>query len=128
MNPFELCEDCPHPTIEEFVTIHHLVQPQPKERPWFPVPQSRIGRFLFCFVAQMISFFIIASNFRALAKGFYIWTAITDGGCVLQGTILTKLMIENVKMRDGWSLTGFTLGGMCGSLLSIFVTTHIWGS
>jgi len=59
----------------------------------------------------LISFFIIASNFRALAKGLYVWTAVTDGLCVLQGMVMAKLMIEDAKMRDGWSISGFTLGG-----------------
>jgi|SRR5208282_1710649 len=127
IDPFSICSQCPHPTIEEFVTAHQLVQPQLKEKPWCPTPQSRLGRFLFCFVAELFSFFIIASNFRALARGLYVWTAVTDGLCVLQGMIMTKLMIEDAKMRDWWSITGFTLGGMCGSVLSIFVTKHLWG-
>src|SRR5208337_4413498 len=93
IDPFSICSQCPHPTIEEFVTAHQLVQPQLKEKPWCPTPQSRLGRFLFCFVAELFSFFIIASNFRALARGLYVWTAVTDGLCVLQGMIMTKLMI-----------------------------------
>lgn len=129
IDPFEICPTCPHPTIEEFCDVHKLVQPpKPKEEPWFTPPQSRLGRFVFCFVAELISFFVIASNFRALAKGLYVWTAITDGLCVLQGMIMTKLMIEDAKMRDGWSIMGFTLGGMCGSVLSILVTKTLWGS
>jgi len=125
MNPFEICPSCPHPTIEEFCTVHALVQP--KEPPFLKPPQSCLGRFLFCFIAELISFFVIASNFRALAKGLYVWTALTDGLCVLQGMIMTKLMIEDEKMRDWWSISGFTLGGMCGSVLSIFVTKTLWG-
>ena len=106
-----------------------MLQPNNLIEPKKPfAPRNKLGRFFFCFIAELISFFIIASNFRALARGLYIWTAITDGLCVLQGMIMTKLMIEDEKMRDWWSITGFTLGGMCGSVLSIFVTKHLWGS
>jgi len=107
MNPFEMCEHCPHPTVEEFCTFHHLVEllgePKPKEEPWLKPPKTGLGRFAFCLIAELISFFVIASNFRALARGLYVWTGVTDGLCVLQSMLMTKLMIENVKMRDWWS-------------------------
>ncbi len=92
------------------------------------VPQSSFGRFVFCYLSELISFFIIATNFRALAKGFILWTVATDGLIVLQNTIISKLMIENEKTRDGISIVAFTLGGMGGSALSIVLTKYIWGS
>jgi hypothetical protein len=92
------------------------------------VPQSTLGRMAFCFSSELISFFIVATNFRALAKGFIIWTVITDGLIVLQNTIIGKIYIEKEEMRDGASTLAFTLGGMCGSALSIVLTRYIWGS
>jgi hypothetical protein len=91
------------------------------------VPESKLGCFVFCFASQLLSFFIIASNFRFLAKGLYIATAVTDGLIVLLSSVMAKLMIENVKTRDGLAILGYTIGGMCGSLLSIYVTKHFFG-
>jgi hypothetical protein len=92
------------------------------------VPHNSVGRFLFCAISELISFFIIATNFRALAKGFILWTVVTDGLIVLQSTIINKLMIENEKTRDGLSIMAFTLGGMGGSALCIVLTRYLWGS
>jgi hypothetical protein len=91
-------------------------------------PQNHVGLFAFCFASELISFFIVATNFRALAKGFIAWTVITDGLIVLQNTIIGKIFIEHEKMRDGVSTLAFTMGGMCGSALSIVLTRYIWGS
>ena len=91
-------------------------------------PQNRVGLFAFCFASELISFFIVATNFRALAKGLIAWTVVTDGLIVLQNTVIGKIFIEHEKMRDGVSTLAFTMGGMCGSALSIVLTRYIWGS
>ena len=91
-------------------------------------PQNRVALFAFCFASELTSFFIVATNFRALAKGYIGWTVVTDGLIVLQNTIIGKIFIEHEKMRDGVSTLAFTLGGMCGSALSILLTRFIWGS
>ena len=92
------------------------------------VPQSILGRCAFCFSSELLSFFIVATNFRALAKGYIGWTVVTDGLIVLQSTIVSKIFIENEETRNGLSTLCFTLGGMCGSALSILMTKYIWGS
>lgn len=76
----------------------------------------------------MLSFFVVCANFRALAIGLYIWTAATDMLIVLQNMIMAKIFIEDEKARDAWSIAGATIGGACGSLLSIWVTKHLFGS
>ena len=91
-------------------------------------PQNSVGLFAFCFASELLSFFIIATNFRALAKGIILWTVITDGLIVLQSTIISKIFIENEKTRSGLNTLAFTLGGMGGSALSILLTRYIWGS
>jgi len=92
------------------------------------VPQNPFGRFMFCFISQLLSFFIIATNFRALAKGYLFWTVGTDGLIVFQSTVTSKIFIEDEKTRDGLSIMAFTLGGMGGSALCILLTRYIWGS
>jgi hypothetical protein len=92
------------------------------------VPNNGWLRFALFFAAELVSFFCISSNFRALAKGLYVWTAITDMALVFQGIIITKMMIEDARSRDIISIIAFTLGGACGSLMSIWVTNHFWGA
>jgi hypothetical protein len=92
------------------------------------LPHSTLGRMVFCFSSELISFFVIATNFRALAKGYILWTVVTDGVIVMQNTLISKIFIENEKARDGLSTLSFTLGGMAGSALSIVLTRYIWGS
>ena len=116
------------PSVREFFA--QLQIPQFLDRMLTKVkpPQNRLGLFAFCFASELISFFIVATNFRALAKGFIGWTVVTDGLIVLQNTIIGKIFIEHDKMRDGTSTLAFTIGGMCGSALSILLTRYIWGS
>jgi hypothetical protein len=92
------------------------------------LPHSFVGRMTFCFLSELISFFVIATNFRALARGYILWTVVTDGVIVMQNLLVSKIFIENEKARDGLSVLAFTLGGMAGSALSIILTKHIWGS
>jgi hypothetical protein len=91
------------------------------------IPENKIVRALLFFTIQLVSFFVLACNFRALAKGLYFWTALTDTVIVVQNMIVAKLMIENEKMRDWLAITAFSVGGACGSLLSIFVTKRVFG-
>lgn len=96
-----------------------------RKKSW--LPKNPALRFLFFFGSELFSFFFIASNFRALAQGLYFWTALTDMTLVFQGMIITKLMIDDQKARDWLAIIAFTLGGACGSLLSIYVTKHLFG-
>jgi hypothetical protein len=116
------------PPIQEFFRKIALPQRLDDLIARVKVPQNPIWRFIFCLLSELISFFIIATNFRALAKGYLFWTIGTDGLIVLQNTIISKLFNENEKMRDGLSIASFTLGGMMGSALSIILTKSLWGS
>jgi hypothetical protein len=90
-------------------------------------PQNKYYRFLFFFFEMMLSFFVVTANIRALAIGLYVWTAVTDTMIVFQNMIIGKLIIEDEKARDYWSIAGSTLGGACGSCLSIWATKHFFG-
>lgn len=89
------------------------------------VPKSKLGQFCLFFVAEFISFFIIVANTRAYTKGSYTWTAITDGMFTSQAFIMTKIMVDDSNARSWWAGAGYTVGGTCGSLLAIFVTSHL---
>lgn len=92
------------------------------------LPKDIALRCLICFSSQLFSFFLITANFRAIAQGLYFWTAVTDVMIVIQGLIITKLLIEDENARDKWSIAAFSIGGACGSLLSIWVTKHLFGA
>src|SRR5438105_3150365 len=83
-------------------------------------------RFAFFLASQMLSFFVICANFRALAQGLYFWTAFTDAMIVFQNMMIAKLFIENENARDKWCIAGATIGGVLGSILSIYVTKHVF--
>jgi hypothetical protein len=92
------------------------------------VPQSKVGQFVFAFVVEFISFFIIVANTRALAQGSYLWTGVTDFGFGIQAFAIGKLMIDNKECRTWAFGLGSTAGGTCGSLFSIFITKHLYGA
>jgi hypothetical protein len=47
---------------------------KPEKPPWSPVPESKAGKAAF-FFSQLVSYFLLAANFRAIAKGYYLYTA-----------------------------------------------------
>jgi hypothetical protein len=116
------------PSVKDFFSNLQIPEFLDRAITSIKVPESTVGRCVFCFSSELLSFFIVATNFRALAKGYIGWTVITDGLIVLQSTIVSKIFIENEKTRNGLSTLSFTLGGMCGSALSILMTRFIWGS
>jgi hypothetical protein len=93
----------------------------------FKTPENSYLRFLFCFVIEVIAFFLVCANFRAIALGLYFWTAVTDMIIVFNGMLVTKMLFDDEKSRDWVSIAGYTLGGATGSVLSIWVTKHIFG-
>jgi hypothetical protein len=93
----------------------------------FKTPENSYLRFLFCFVIEVIAFFLVCANFRAIALGLYFWTAVTDMVIVFNGMLVTKMLFDDEKSRDWVSIAGYTLGGATGSVLSIWVTKHIFG-
>lgn len=89
-------------------------------------PSTRLGQFSLLFVAEFFSFFIIVANTRAFTHDSYLWTAITDTLFSLQSFAMAKLMMDDARARTWAAGLGATLGGTCGSLLSIFVTKRFY--
>lgn len=89
-------------------------------------PKSKPMRFLFFAGTQFLAYFIFVANTRAFTKGLYGWTALTDGWLAMQGFLMIRIISKGED--DGvWELAGTVFGGVCGSLLSIFVTKHLYG-
>jgi hypothetical protein len=93
----------------------------------FKIPVNPYYRFIFCFILEVITFFILCANFRAVALGLYFWTAVTDMIIVFNGMLVTKMLFDDEKSRDWVSIAGYTLGGATGSVISIYVTKHLFG-
>jgi hypothetical protein len=93
----------------------------------FKIPHNPYYRFVFCFFIELIAFFLICANFRAVAQGLYFWTAFTDMIIVFNGMLVTKMLFDDEKSRDWVSIFGYTFGGATGSVISIYVTKHLFG-
>ena len=93
----------------------------------FRVPTSAVGQFFFFGISEAVCFAVLVANTRAVAQGSYFWTAITDAGFGLQSFIVFKLAVDDKNGRTWAAGLGTTVGGVCGSLVSIFVTKHLYG-
>jgi hypothetical protein len=89
-------------------------------------PKTTLGICVVLFLTELISFFILCANTRAEAAGNYTWTALTNLVFDVVNFAIFKWMAEDAKSRT-WS-AGFSgsLGGMLGSMFSIYVTAHLF--
>lgn len=92
------------------------------------IPRSSCGQFVFFAVQTALSYFVICANFRAIALGYYAATAVTDGLLTFLNAVVAKLAIEDANGRTWAAIAGSTVGGMAGSLASIWVTKHLFGA
>lgn len=92
------------------------------------LPENKLSRFAILFGTECLAFFIICTNMRAVSQGLYFWTAITDMWLVAQSMIITKLMFDDEKARDWFSIVAYSTGGACGSIISIWMTKHVFGA
>lgn len=90
------------------------------------MPKSKLGQFSLFAGTQMLSYFLFVANGRAYTQGNYTWTAITDSLYAAQSFFLIRRMVTE-EANNVWSFAGYVVGGVAGSLLSILVTTHIYG-
>lgn len=86
------------------------------------------GQFVLFFFWELATFFLLAFNFRVLAKGSYFWTILSDGILSANGMLGIKAIAEDERARTKAAIIGNTLGGMCGSAAGIFVTKRLLGS
>ena len=91
------------------------------------VPKTKLGQFSFFFTAEMLCFFVIVANMRAVALANYLGAAVTDLLFGLQAWGMMKLTVEHKEARSFAGGIGTTLGGICGTLLSIWFTKHLFG-
>ena len=63
------------------------------------LPTTKLGQFTFFFIAEMVCFFIIFANMRAVALANYLGAAATDLLFGLQAWGMMKLTVENKEAR-----------------------------
>lgn len=85
---------------------------------------KRMREFAFFFFAQALSYAVITWNFRATAQARYAHMFISDMGCAFLGFTLIKKVAET---KSRVAMTGYVLGGACGSLLSAWVSKAVFG-
>lgn len=95
---------------------------------WMKVPTDPLGQFVFFAAAEFVSFFVISSNFRAIAIGNYFWAGTTDFMTLVQNFAIGKLMMDDERMRTWYVGLGAAVGGTLGTLVSIYVTKRIYGA
>jgi hypothetical protein len=72
---------------------------------------------------QLVSYCIITVNFRAVAAGHYVWTAVTD--LVYAGLAFFIIQrVSHVSTTDAW--VGYTLGGVVGAQIGIYMSKRLW--
>ena len=98
-----------------------------KRPAWLDVPKSSAGQFLFFFVSELVCFFVIVANTRAVALANYLGAATTDMAFGIQAWAMLKITVENKDARTFAGGVGSTLGGTVGTLLSIWATKHLFG-
>jgi hypothetical protein len=80
--------------------------------------------FLTMFASQLCAYLLITINYRAVARGNYLWTAATDLSFAAFNFGLIRRIAKS-ETRSAW--LGYTLGGCVGSLLGIFLSTSLKG-
>ena len=95
----------------------------------FHPPQSRFRRFCNKFRRlgppvrlaglMCVNYGLIAVSIRMLQKGSYLGLGISDGAVACWGFMLIK---QVVKAETVWEQIGYTIGGIAGSLVGLWVT------
>jgi len=80
-----------------------------------------VTTFALFFVLMFLNYGLAAINFRMVARGSYLGTAWSDASIALLGFTL----IQHVAKADTIeSQAGYVIGGVCGSMLGLWLTRH----
>lgn len=75
--------------------------------------------FLIFFAMQVVQYALITMNYRAVAKGKYLATAVTD---LIHATIAFTL-IKRIATSDSMvAQFGYVVGGVAGAMLGLYLT------
>jgi len=81
-------------------------------------------RFLMFFAAQFFNYAMLTWNYRAIALGWPVSLVASDMVISFYQFLIIQKIVEN---KSKMALAGFTLGGACGSLTSLYLTRWWFG-
>lgn len=108
-------------------SIAHRIGQAMKRKHWIKVPHSQLGRFLFFATTQCMAYFLVVANTRAYTQGLYSWTGLTDFMFASQAFMMMQLISKDEQASGFWAGAGYAVGGVVGSLASIWATKHLYG-
>ncbi len=93
----------------------------------FKVPAHPAGKFLFFFSTQFVMYGLLVANGRAYNQARYLATAVSDGLIAFQSFTIAKIIAKDDNAEGLWVRSGYVLGGVAGSLFSIWLTKKLFG-
>jgi hypothetical protein len=91
------------------------------------VPTSTAGQFLLFAIIELVACFLIVFNTRAVSKGSYMWTGVSDFAFSLSQFTVFKLVVDDPNGRTWASGLGGAVGATAGALLSLWFNQQILG-
>ena len=78
------------------------------------------------FVIQVVSYSLLCINFRAVAQADYLQASISDFTIATLGYFVIKKLANTDNSLHQW--LGYSLGGVVGSLLGIYLSKILLGN
>lgn len=86
---------------------------------------QKIKESLFMFSIQLINYSLLVVNFRAVAHANYLWSGVTDFAIASFSFFVIKKIAKSDDSFHLW--LGYSLGGLVGSFLGIWLSLLIHG-
>ena len=81
---------------------------------------------LIMFLIQIVSYSLLCINFRAVAQAHYFQAAISDFSIATLGYFVIKKLATTDNSLHQW--LGYSLGGVVGSILGIYLSKILLGA
>lgn len=86
------------------------------------VPTTAAGQFLFFAAIELVACFILVWNTRAISKGSYPGTGVSEFIFSFNAFTVFKLLLDDPNGRSWASGFGGATGAAVGALLSLYLT------
>jgi uncharacterized membrane protein YjdF len=80
-------------------------------------------RFILLFAVMLSQYFLLVVNFRAVARGSYLGTGVTDLILAFNSFSLIKWVGES---ENNWEKFAYVSGGFVGSLVALWASIHVF--
>ena len=87
--------------------------------------KAKIKDSLIMFVIQLVSYTLLVINYRAVAHANYFWSGLTDFAIASFSFFVIKKIAKSDDSIHLW--LGYSLGGLAGSFVGIWVSLLIHG-